>query len=610
MPPTKPPTLPATSTQLLSFIADEYNNDLEQVFSSIVPDLNSEEALAAMELLQTELDRARATNDSQFRNKWKRCLKLLRRLNHQYGVLPPSMILDDLVCESKRAVNGGGFADVWIGRWDNRRVCMKVLRYFQQGSERETLLKALSKEVLLWRQLNHPNILPFLGVNTEIFSPSFCIISPWMFNGDIIFYAQKNPLDLDAKLKHVYRQIAEGLVYLHGLDPPVAHGDIKGTNILISDDCRSCCLADFGLSVLDTQSMNPTQTASTQGSLRWLAPEFINPPSFAVAGAGMLIPRDIYAFGCTVVEILTGKPPFSHLSQDITVAMKVLGGERPSLPVEAIPVDSDFESIHSILEQCWSEKNSNRPSAQKILDLITKSQDRSLLGTRREISPTPKNPTGINEEYDGAAATGYTNGPLASPRNNPQRLSPVVLPSTIPPAPQVLVLEPSSNAVSVNELDFNQPATLEMYSKVLLFKSDHTRDELMCSTPTPEQYQVVQSITQKLGLHYYSVGEGDERCAVVTRVDTQRQQAPKRTWETSEEEKSLDRSRWSKRKKYESVPIEPTVDFSRRFFRKGPQKRVSFNESSEVAEFETSDTKEESDVVEESEMADVQDMPI
>ncbi|KAF9068273.1 kinase-like domain-containing protein [Rhodocollybia butyracea] len=258
---------------------------------------------------------------------------------------------------------------------------MKVLRYFQEGTERETLLKALSKEVLLWRQLNHPNILPFLGVNTEMFSPSFCIISPWMFNGDIISYAQKNPLDLDAKLKHT-AQIAEGLVYLHGLDPPVAHGDIKGANILISDDCNSCCLADFGLSVLDTQSMNPTQTSSTQGSLRWLAPEFINPPSYTVAGAGMLIPRDIYAFGCTIVEILTGKPPFSHLSQDITVAMKVLGGERPSLPVDAIPVDSDFKSIHLILEGCWSEKNSNRPSAQIVLDLISKSQDRLLVGVQ------------------------------------------------------------------------------------------------------------------------------------------------------------------------------------------------------------------------------------
>ncbi|KAF9060037.1 kinase-like domain-containing protein [Rhodocollybia butyracea] len=351
-----------------------------------------------MELLQTELDRTRVTNDPRLKNIWKKCLKLMRHLNRQYGVFPPSMILEGLVRESTSPVKGGGFADVWIGRLDKRRVCMKVLRYFQEGSERETLLKALSKEVLLWRQLKHPNILPFLGVNTEIFAPSFCIISPWLFNGDIISYAQKNPLDLDTKLKHT-AQIAEGLVYLHGLDPPVAHGDIKGANILISDDCSSCCLADFGLSVLDTQSMNLTQTASTQGSLRWLAPEFINPPSYPVTGAGMLVPRDIYAFGCTVFEILTGKLPFSHLPHDITVAMKVLGGERPTLPADAIPLEFPSKLMHSMLERCWSEKNSDRPSARSVLDWITNPQDLSLPGSAQRGIPTPKNPMGINEEH-------------------------------------------------------------------------------------------------------------------------------------------------------------------------------------------------------------------
>ncbi|KAE9396549.1 hypothetical protein BT96DRAFT_777902, partial [Gymnopus androsaceus JB14] len=107
-----------------------------------------------------------------------------------HGVLPPSMFLKGLVRESSTAVAGGGFADIWTGRLNKQRVCIKVLRFFQQGSDREGLLKALSKEVLLWRQLNHPNILPFLGINTELFSPSFCIVSPWMSNGDIMSYAR------------------------------------------------------------------------------------------------------------------------------------------------------------------------------------------------------------------------------------------------------------------------------------------------------------------------------------------------------------------------------------------------------------------------------------
>ncbi|KAF9072307.1 kinase-like domain-containing protein [Rhodocollybia butyracea] len=527
------PTLLSTkaTTELLSFIEADDHDDWDEDFNDFVTTLNLKESSEGMELLQTELDRARTTNDSQFGKRWKRCLKLMRRLNRRYGVLPPSMILDGLVCESKRAVKGGGFSDVYIGRWYDRRVCMKVLRYFQEGSERETLLKALSKEVLLWRQLNHPNILPFLGVNTEMFAPTFCIISPWLFNGDIISYTQKHPLDLDMKLKHA-AQVAEGLVYLHGLDPPVAHGDIKGANILIYDDRRSCCLADFGLSVLDTQSMNPTKTTSTQGSLRWLAPEFINPPSYTVAGAGMLLPRDIYAFGCTVVEILTGTPPFSDVPQDIIVAMKVLGGERPSLPIEAIPQESVFKSMYSILEWCWSERNSERPSAQRILDLITNPQDLSLLGSVQVSKNT-------DEEHGSVVATGFAHGPARSAsqppfsfgspqQRQPHRSSPHIftaylhnpeaLPSKVPAVTQTPPPEPPSYEESIDELDFNQPSTLQIYTQVVLFKNDPTRTEMVCSTPTPEEYHVVKLIAQKLALYHYSLGK---KSTIVTRIDTQ-----------------------------------------------------------------------------------------
>ncbi|KIK65940.1 hypothetical protein GYMLUDRAFT_952936 [Collybiopsis luxurians FD-317 M1] len=187
---------------------------------------DKDEASWMMELLQTELDRVRALRDAQHRAM---CLKLMRQLNRLHGVLPPSMFLKDLMCESKHPVTGGGFADIWIGRLNEQRVCVKVLRFFLQGSDRETLQQALGKEVLLWRQLNHPNILPFLGINTELFPPTFCIVSPWMSNGDIISYSRKSPLDLNTKLKHMI-QIAEGLEYLHGLDPPVVHGDLKGVS--------------------------------------------------------------------------------------------------------------------------------------------------------------------------------------------------------------------------------------------------------------------------------------------------------------------------------------------------------------------------------------------
>ncbi|KAJ3756534.1 kinase-like domain-containing protein, partial [Lentinula raphanica] len=165
-------------------------------------------------------------------------------------------------------------------------------------------------------------------------------------------------------------QIAQGLVYLHGLEPPIVHGDIKGANILVSDD-RRCCLADFGLSVLDTQSINLTHTATVQGSLRWLAPEFISPIPNPRATQGRLTSRDMYAFGCTVFEIFTESPPFAHYTLDISVAIDVLNGVRPSLPVDIIPNKSISNSIRGLLALCWSERISRRPNAEYAVRLLS-----------------------------------------------------------------------------------------------------------------------------------------------------------------------------------------------------------------------------------------------
>ncbi|KAI9067070.1 hypothetical protein FKP32DRAFT_1564539 [Trametes sanguinea] len=87
-----------------------------------------------------------------------------------------------------------------------------------------------------------------------------------------------------------------------------------------------------------------------------------------------------------------------------------------------------------------------------------------------------------------------------------------------PPLPSV---SPGAGMKSPsNELDLNDPSTLEIYSRILLFKDDPMRDELAFSrTLTAKQRRVVHLVAQKLGVYHYSVGEGDERYAVVTRFD-------------------------------------------------------------------------------------------
>jgi len=53
--------------------------------------------------------------------------------------------------------------------------------------------KHLYNEVTVWKQLSHRNVLPFLGVSLKQFTPSFCIISPWMDNGHVVSFLKRNP---------------------------------------------------------------------------------------------------------------------------------------------------------------------------------------------------------------------------------------------------------------------------------------------------------------------------------------------------------------------------------------------------------------------------------
>ena len=114
------------------------------------------------------------------------------------------------------------------------------------------------------------------------------------------------------------------------------------------------------------------------------------------------------------------------------------------------------------------------------------------------------------QPYPQLSAISGLSPPINAINTNVQQLQSMISPLTSSP----VVKSPSS------ELDLNDPSTLDIYSRILLFKDDHMRDELAFSRMlTPKQRRVVHLIAQKLGVYHYSVGEGDERYAVVTRID-------------------------------------------------------------------------------------------
>jgi RNA recognition motif-containing protein len=134
-----------------------------------------------------------------------------------------------------------------------------------------------------------------------------------------------------------------------------------------------------------------------------------------------------------------------------------------------------------------------------------------------DFGPAITAPYTPTRAYSGSPYQTQYSPPHLPPMPVSQPYLPVASPTLVPIVPN------SPDKSSSNELDLNDASTLEIYSRILLFKDDRMRDELAFSrTLSPKQRRVVHLIAQKLGVYHYSVGEGEERYAVVTRIDPNR----------------------------------------------------------------------------------------
>ena len=143
---------------------------------------------------------------------------ILKKAAELKGVVPSTLYLQAVKRTGSSPFSGGGFSDVWMGELDGISVGLKVMRFFEGTDDLDSKYKVritsvidrnydtyshhkiLCKEAIVWRDLIHPNILPFLGICKNVFGPLLALVSPYMENGDVLSYVKQNR---DTKLSMV-----------------------------------------------------------------------------------------------------------------------------------------------------------------------------------------------------------------------------------------------------------------------------------------------------------------------------------------------------------------------------------------------------------------------
>ncbi|KAI4296277.1 hypothetical protein L6164_036248 [Bauhinia variegata] len=241
----------------------------------------------------------------------------------------------------------GSFGTVYEGFTDDGFFfAVKEVSLLDQGSQGKQSIFQLQQEIFFLGQFQHENIVRYLGTDKD--ECTLYIFLELMTKGSLQRLYQKYRLR-DSQVSAYTRQILHGLKYLH--DRNVVHRDIKCANILV-DASGFVKLADFGLA----KATKLNDVKSSKGTPFWMAPEVVN-----LKNRGYGLAADIWSLGCTVLEMLTQRPPYSHL-EGMQALFRIGRGELPEVP------DSLSKDARDFICECLQINPNRRPTAAELLN--------------------------------------------------------------------------------------------------------------------------------------------------------------------------------------------------------------------------------------------------
>lgn len=196
--------------------------------------------------------------------------------------------------------------NIAAGEWIAvKQLDMAVTPSDHRNQELQAHSDALYREIRLLKDLDHDNIVQYIGYDSDIAEGHTYIFLEYVPGGSIYGLLNQYQFLDEPLVKFFTRQILCGLEYLHARN--ILHRDIKGGNVLIDLD-GVCKITDFGLSKNQKQgAYDPmSNNSNMKGTIFWMAPEILTNNYSAKV--------DVWSLGCTVLEMVTGEHPWMKLT--------------------------------------------------------------------------------------------------------------------------------------------------------------------------------------------------------------------------------------------------------------------------------------------------------
>ncbi|XP_073524576.1 receptor-interacting serine/threonine-protein kinase 4 isoform X2 [Phyllobates terribilis] len=221
-------------------------------------------------------------------------------------------------------------------------------------------------------------ILPVYGICSDPVG----LVMEYMETGSLekLLASERLPWDLRFRIIH---ETAVGMNFLHCMNPPLLHLDLKPANILL-DEHYHVKISDFGLAKWN--GLSDSHELSLDGICGTIA--YLPPERFKEKNKSFDTKHDVYSFAIVVWGILTQQKPFADEKNILPIMVKVGGGLRPDISLIPRARPQQCDDMIKLMQLCWQDKPIRRPTFQAITSetelLCTKHEDEAISMTGQD----------------------------------------------------------------------------------------------------------------------------------------------------------------------------------------------------------------------------------